>query len=45
MIKEAWDDFQRYKRDKELNHTMYKVLRPEGVVEVPCEKLRVGDIL
>jgi len=31
MLKEAYDDFKRYQRDKELNLTKYEKLAPKSV--------------
>mmetsp|Transcript_30797 Transcript_30797/g.28031 ORF Transcript_30797/g.28031 Transcript_30797/m.28031 type:complete len:87 (-) Transcript_30797:2742-3002(-) len=31
LFKEAYDDFKRYKRDKEANSAQYKVFKPDGV--------------
>jgi len=28
MLKEAFDDFKRYKRDNEANQKLYKVIHP-----------------
>ncbi len=30
MLKEAYDDYQRYKRDKEANSYPYKVITQNG---------------
>ncbi|KAF0853026.1 mitochondrial phospholipid-translocating ATPase [Andalucia godoyi] len=45
MIKEAYDDFQRYVRDKEANSQKYDVLTEHGVVQIPSSKIRVGDLV
>lgn len=46
MAKEAYDDFQRFKRDKEANSQLYSRLTGTGVVEtVPSSELRVGDMV
>lgn len=46
MAKEAYDDFQRFKRDKEANSQLYSRLTPTGGVEtVPSSELRVGDMI
>lgn len=46
MAKEAYDDFQRYKRDKEANSQLYSRLTGTGGVEtVPSSDLRVGDMV
>ncbi|KAG1464834.1 hypothetical protein G6F56_005001 [Rhizopus delemar] len=43
--KEALDDYQRYKRDKEANSQLYKRLTPTGIQSIPSSKIRVGDLL
>ena len=45
MFKEAFDDFQRYKRDKEANAEMYKVITSEGKVSRTSGELQVGDLI
>ena len=45
MLREAYDDFKRYRRDKELNSQLYKILTYDGVKLVPSSKLRVSDII
>lgn len=46
MLKEGFDDFQRYKRDKEANSTLYQVLKPNKVkIQKPSSQLLVGDII
>lgn len=46
MIKEAAEDFIRYRRDREANSSLYKVLTPSTqYVYKPSSALRVGDIL
>ena len=44
-IKEALDDFKRYKRDKEVNAELYPKLVDGTFVNVKCEELRPGDIV
>ena len=46
MIKEAYDDFQRFRRDKEMNTEKY--LKFEGnnqLKEISSENIKVGDII
>jgi magnesium-transporting ATPase (P-type) len=43
--KEAWDDYIRYKRDKEANAQLYRKLTPLGLQNIPSAKIRVGDII
>ena len=45
MLKEAYDDFERYKRDKEANSTKYFKLTGSHREQVPSSKLKVGDII
>lgn len=46
MAKEAYDDFQRYKRDQEANSQLYTRLGLNGHLEtVPSSELRVGDMI
>ena len=47
MIKEAFDDIKRYKRDNEANQKCYKVidLKKRKVKLVHSRKLKVGDII
>lgn len=46
MAKEAWDDFQRYMRDKEINEKQYEKLMPTGIFgKVRSENLAVGDMI
>ncbi|CDS09407.1 hypothetical protein LRAMOSA10767 [Lichtheimia ramosa] len=45
ISKEAMDDFQRYKRDKEANSQLYQTLTPSGLRHVPSSKIRVGDMV
>lgn len=43
--KEAWDDFQRYRRDREANHQKFKKLTPQGFVELSSSEIQVGHII
>ncbi|KAG1146885.1 hypothetical protein G6F37_005178 [Rhizopus arrhizus] len=45
ISKEALDDYQRYKRDKEANSQLYNRLTPSGIQNIPSSKIRVGDLL
>ncbi|RIB02895.1 aminophospholipid-transporting P-type ATPase, partial [Gigaspora rosea] len=45
MGKEAYDDWKRYKRDRENNSQKYQVLTRDGIKNVPSSKLRVGDFV
>ena len=46
MVKEAYDDIQRWKRDRELNGEMYERVGRGGIVErIPSCDIRVGDFM
>ncbi|KAI9317915.1 hypothetical protein BX666DRAFT_2018742 [Dichotomocladium elegans] len=45
ISKEAVDDIQRYKRDKEANSQLYQVLSLDGTRSIPSSKIRVGDMI
>jgi phospholipid-translocating ATPase len=45
MLREAYDDFKRYRRDKELNSQLYQILTYDGVKKVPSSQLKVSDII
>ncbi|OBZ82169.1 putative phospholipid-transporting ATPase IIB [Choanephora cucurbitarum] len=45
ISKEALDDYQRYKRDKEANSQLYQCLTPNGFQHIPSSKIRVGDMI
>lgn len=51
MIKEGWDDFNRYRRDKELNNTEYAVLERQkedglcSIVPIASKDINVGMII
>ncbi|KAG1047950.1 hypothetical protein G6F43_009629 [Rhizopus delemar] len=45
VSKEALDDYQRYKRDKEANSQLYCRLTSTGNQNIPSSKIRVGDLL
>ncbi|KAI8986494.1 phospholipid-translocating P-type ATPase [Pilobolus umbonatus] len=43
ISKEAYDDYQRYKRDKEANSQLYRIITQTGTHDIPSSKIRVGD--
>lgn len=43
--KEAWDDFKRYRRDKEANSQMYERLTAQGRVPVSSADIKVGQLI
>lgn len=49
MLKEFFDDFMRYKRDKELNNAGYELLTGEagnsGFVPITSAEIKVGQII
>lgn len=45
MLREAYDDFKRYLRDKELNSQLYKILTYDGIRMVPSSQLKVSDVI
>ena len=46
MCKEAFDDFKRFSRDKELNNIKYEVLHQQGdFAPIAAQDLKVGQII
>ena len=45
MIREAVDDFRRFRRDREVNNKKYKKLTKRGLVDVISSKIQVGDLI
>ncbi|KAI9306313.1 protein transporter [Cunninghamella echinulata] len=45
ISKEAMDDYQRYKRDKDANSQLYQCMTPTGLQSIPSSKIRVGDMI
>ncbi|KAI8341352.1 hypothetical protein BC941DRAFT_391490 [Chlamydoabsidia padenii] len=45
ISKEALDDYQRYKRDKEANSQLYQCMTSTGLQSIPSSKIRVGDLV
>lgn len=45
MIREAFDDFCRFLRDREVNNQKYKKLTQAGVVSIESAKIKVGDLI
>ena len=46
MLNEAWDDFLRYLRDKDINEKVYAKLTENGeLVDILSENIKVGDII
>ncbi|XP_070194788.1 probable phospholipid-transporting ATPase IIB isoform X2 [Littorina saxatilis] len=45
MVREAIDDWRRYRRDKEANSQMYRRLTRDGFNKVPSSDIQVGDLI
>lgn len=45
MGKEIYDDYQRYKRDKEVNGQTCKRISPAGSIDIPSSDIEIGHIL
>jgi len=45
MIREAIDDYRRWKRDSEINSMKYVKLTKLGRVTVKSMKIKVGDLI
>lgn len=45
MIKEMYDDINRYRRDKEVNSATCRRLTTRGIEHVPAAALHVGDLV
>ena len=48
MLKEAYDDFQRFRRDKEMNNKKHQILStrsPDGYKTISSQQLKVGHIV
>jgi phospholipid-translocating ATPase len=46
LFKEAADDIQRYRKDKDTNNTMYEYLKKDGSWQMKAsQSIKVGDIL
>ena len=45
IIREAVDDFLRYKRDKAVNSQFYQKLTSNGPLVIPSSKIKVGDLI
>ncbi|CAD8114795.1 unnamed protein product [Paramecium sonneborni] len=45
LLKEAYDDFQRYKRDKEANSQEYTQIGKDKTTQLQSWQLKVGDII
>jgi phospholipid-translocating ATPase len=48
MMKEAYDDFQRFRRDKEMNNKKHQILSaksPSGYISISSQQLKVGHIV
>ena len=45
MLKEAYEDYQRFLKDKEINSAEFVALTANGEVRKKASELKVGDIL
>ncbi|CAK75838.1 unnamed protein product (macronuclear) [Paramecium tetraurelia] len=45
LIKEAYDDFKRFLRDREANSQLYSKILQNDVVSIKSSQLRVGDVI
>ena len=45
MLKEAYDDFLRMLRDRELNMTKYEFVTQTGLRKISAQDIRVGHII
>jgi phospholipid-translocating ATPase len=45
IIKEAYDDYKRYLRDKDANGQRYTKLTSAGPVSIPSADIKVGDVI
>jgi phospholipid-translocating ATPase len=45
IIREAVDDFLRFKRDKAVNSQLYQKLTPNGPLVIPSSKIKVSDLI
>ncbi|EGC33560.1 hypothetical protein DICPUDRAFT_48870 [Dictyostelium purpureum] len=45
IFKEAYDDFKRFRRDKEANSQHYQKLTKNGLVSIPSSDIKVGDLI
>eukprot|EP01091_Cochliopodium_minus_P003174 TRINITY_DN1300_c0_g1_i3.p1 TRINITY_DN1300_c0_g1~~TRINITY_DN1300_c0_g1_i3.p1 ORF type:complete len:210 (+),score=35.98 TRINITY_DN1300_c0_g1_i3:57-686(+) len=45
MVKEAYDDLKRWKRDKEVNGRVYRRLTKNGLEDIPASEIKVGYII
>ncbi len=42
---EAYDDYKRYKRDKDANGQIYEKLVQNGIERIPSANIKVGDFI
>jgi len=45
LIKELWDEYQRWKRDRELNLQEFDLITASGQFKISSQDLRVGHII
>lgn len=45
LVREAVDDFLRFKRDKAVNSQLYQKLTSDGPLVIPSSKIKVSDLI
>jgi len=45
MCREAYDDFVRFRRDREVNSQLYKKITKKGIVSIPSSAIKVSDLI
>ena len=45
MIKQGYEDFMRHNADRVINRKLVTKIDPNGVLQIPSEKIEVGDIV
>ena len=45
IIKEGYDDYQRYLRDKELNEALFNKVTINGIEKIASKDIKTGDII
>jgi phospholipid-translocating ATPase len=43
--KEGYDDWIRYRRDRENNSQKYEILTQNGIKIIPSSKIKIGDLV
>ena len=45
MMKQGYEDFMRHNADRVINRKLVTKIDPNGVLQIPSEKIEVGDIV